>query len=74
MRKFAWKEHSVVPGFGLTLGFTLFYLSLIVLIPLSATFLRTADGLAGVLGSRGVAARGGVLQTHIRGITAGGAR
>ncbi|MCI0541694.1 MAG: sulfate ABC transporter permease subunit CysT [Verrucomicrobiales bacterium] len=43
MRKFAWKEHSVVPGFGLTLGFTLFYLSLIVLIPLSATFLRTAQ-------------------------------
>ena len=43
MRKIVWKEHSVVPGFGLTLGFTLFYLSLIVLIPLSATFLRTSQ-------------------------------
>ncbi|MFZ4288930.1 sulfate ABC transporter permease subunit CysT [Variovorax sp. HJSM1_2] len=31
----------VLPGFGLTLGYTLFYLSVIVLIPLSALFLRT---------------------------------
>lgn len=31
----------VMPGFGLTLGFTLFYLSLIVLIPISAVFLKT---------------------------------
>ena len=31
----------VLPGFGLTLGYTLFYLSVIVLIPLSALFFRT---------------------------------
>ncbi len=31
----------VIPGFGLTLGFTIFYLALIVLIPLSAVFLKT---------------------------------
>jgi sulfate/thiosulfate transport system permease protein len=31
----------VMPGFRLSLGFTLFYLSLIVLIPLSAVFLKT---------------------------------
>ncbi len=31
----------VLPGFGLTLGFTLTYLSLIVLIPLSALFFKT---------------------------------
>lgn len=31
----------VIPGFNLTLGFTLLYLSLIVLIPLSAVFLKT---------------------------------
>jgi len=31
----------VSPGFGLTLGFTMLYLSLIVLIPLSATFIRS---------------------------------
>ena len=36
------KQHfTVLPGFGLSLGFTLFYLTLIVLIPLSATFLKT---------------------------------
>ena len=31
----------VMPGFRLTLGFTIFYLALIVLIPLSAVFLKT---------------------------------
>ena len=30
----------MLPGFGLTLGYTLFYLSLLVLIPLSAAFVR----------------------------------
>ncbi|WP_151637206.1 sulfate ABC transporter permease subunit CysT [Noviherbaspirillum aerium] len=32
---------KVIPGFRLSLGFTLFYLALIVLIPLSAVFLKT---------------------------------
>jgi sulfate transport system permease protein len=32
----------VLPGFGLSLGFTLAYLSLIVLIPLSAVFIKSA--------------------------------
>ena len=32
----------MIPGFGLAMGFTLFYLALIVLIPLSATFVKTA--------------------------------
>lgn len=36
------KQRSVLPGFGLAMGFTLAYLGLIVLIPLSATFLRAA--------------------------------
>jgi sulfate transport system permease protein len=35
-------RHSVLPGFGLALGYTLLYLGLIVLLPLSATFLKTA--------------------------------
>jgi sulfate/thiosulfate transport system permease protein len=35
------KRHSVLPGFDLALGFVLLYISLIVLIPLSATFLKT---------------------------------
>ena len=37
------KQHSVLPGFGLALGFTMVYMSLVVLIPLSALFLRTAE-------------------------------
>lgn len=36
------RRHSVLPGFDLALGFTLLYLSLVVLVPLSAAFLRTA--------------------------------
>lgn len=35
------KRHSVLPGFDLALGFALLYLSLIVLVPLSAVFLKT---------------------------------
>lgn len=35
------KRHSVLPGFDMALGFTLLYLSFIVLIPLSAAFLKT---------------------------------
>lgn len=37
------QRHTVLPGFGVTLGFTLLYLSLIVLIPLSALPIRTAS-------------------------------
>src|SRR5215471_5990921 len=39
-----WWKRRILPGFGLTLGITLLYLSLIVLIPLSATFAK-ASGL-----------------------------
>jgi sulfate transport system permease protein len=39
----ALKRHSVLPGFGLTLGYSLFYLALIVLIPLVALFMRAAS-------------------------------
>ncbi len=35
------KHHSVLPGFDIALGFTLLYLGFIVLIPLSAAFLKT---------------------------------
>jgi sulfate transport system permease protein len=40
---FKFKSHSVLPGFGLTLGYTLTYLSLIVLIPLAALFFKSAS-------------------------------
>ncbi|MDN5940686.1 MAG: sulfate ABC transporter permease subunit CysT [Nitrospira sp.] len=36
------KQPSVLPGFGLTLGFAIFYFSLIVLIPLSGLFVKTS--------------------------------
>lgn len=37
------RRHSVLPGFDLALGMTLLYISVIVLIPLSAAFLRTTE-------------------------------
>jgi sulfate transport system permease protein len=37
------RRPSVIPGFGLTLGFSLFYLSAIVLIPLAALILRSVS-------------------------------
>ncbi len=37
------KQPSVIPGFGLALGFTLTYLSLIILIPLTGLVWRTAS-------------------------------
>ena len=36
------KTPSVIPGFGMTLSFTLFYLLIIVLIPLSSLFFKTS--------------------------------
>ncbi len=38
-----YKPFRVIPGFGLTLGYTLLYLSLIVLIPLSALFYKSTS-------------------------------
>src|SRR5690349_17007327 len=37
-----WRKPSVLPGFGLTMGFTLVYLSLLVLVPLAALVLKAA--------------------------------
>ena len=36
-------RRSVLPGFGLTLGYTLLYLGIIVLVPLSAAFIKTSS-------------------------------
>ena len=43
MAKSKRKHNNVLPGFNLSLGYTLLYLSLIVLIPLSAAFLKTTE-------------------------------
>jgi len=37
------KTRNVLPGFGLSMGFTVTYLSLIVFIPLSAVFIKTSE-------------------------------
>ncbi len=37
------RQRQVLPGFGLTAGYTIAYLGLIVLLPLSAAFLRAAE-------------------------------
>ena len=38
-----WKQPSVIPGFGLTFGFSVFYLSLLILIPLAGLGWRSAS-------------------------------
>jgi sulfate transport system permease protein len=55
------KKRTILPGFGLSLGFTLAYLGLVVLLPLSAAFVKTSgmgwhDFLAVVTSHRVVAA------------------
>ncbi|MBP6013782.1 MAG: sulfate ABC transporter permease subunit CysT [Alphaproteobacteria bacterium] len=43
------RKPSVIPGFGLTLGFTIFYLSIVILIPLATLLVRPWElGIAGV--------------------------
>jgi sulfate/thiosulfate transport system permease protein len=36
-----WKSNRVLPGFGLSLGFTMFYISILVILPLSMIFLNS---------------------------------
>jgi sulfate/thiosulfate transport system permease protein len=43
VRTRATREFRVLPGFGLTIGYTVLYVCLIVLIPLSAAFWRSAE-------------------------------
>lgn len=41
-QRYGWRRPSVLPGFGLTFGLTLTWLAMIVLIPLSTLFLKSA--------------------------------
>ena len=43
LKSIEFKKYSILPGFGLTLGFTVAYISLLVLIPLSMVFFNTAN-------------------------------
>ena len=64
---FTFKKRSNLPGFGLALGFTVLYLSLIVLIPLAATFLKaSALQLGPVLAHRCFSAGRGFLSPDLR--------
>ncbi len=42
MKPFRLKKHTIIPGFGLTMGFTMMYIGLLVLLPLSTIFWKTA--------------------------------
>lgn len=42
MKKWLLTRHSVLPGFGLTMGYSITYMSLIVFIPIAALFLKAA--------------------------------
>ncbi|MED3645670.1 sulfate ABC transporter permease subunit CysT [Halalkalibacterium halodurans] len=39
----SWKKHNILPGFGLSLGFTMMYLGALVLLPLSMVFINTSS-------------------------------
>lgn len=43
MARIRFREASIVPGFRLTFGFTIFYLSLIVLIPIIGLYIKTFE-------------------------------
>ena len=42
-RRFTVKQPSVIPGFGIAMGFTLAYLGLILIVPLAALVFRSAS-------------------------------
>jgi len=42
-QSFQWRQPSVIPGFGLTLGYTIFYLTIIILIPLAGLIWKTSS-------------------------------
>jgi sulfate/thiosulfate transport system permease protein len=41
-KTFTFKQPSILPGFGLSMGITLFYLGLLILLPLSMVFINTS--------------------------------
>ncbi|NLL05783.1 MAG: sulfate ABC transporter permease subunit CysT [Clostridiaceae bacterium] len=43
VKSFRIKQHSVIPGFGITMGFTFLYLTLLVLIPVSMVFFNSSS-------------------------------
>ena len=80
--KGSFRQPSILPGFGLTLGFTTFFLSAIVLIPLAALVMKTAtmgwrEFVAVLLNPRAVASYrlsfgGAMLAAAINSVTDSG--
>ena len=69
------KQRSVLPGFGLTMGLTMTYLSLLVLIPLAGLFLKSATiSWPQFWAAVTDAARGGLVQADLRRVAGGGDR
>ena len=63
----SFKRRSILPGFWPAFGYTVLYLSLIVLIPLSAVFLKSASiRLGAYLADRHLAQRDGCLSAEFR--------
>ena len=63
------KQHSIIPGFGLTMGYSILYLSLIVLIPLIAIFISAGSmSWSGFWSNGNIRSRSGFLQIEFRGI------
>ena len=63
----AQKKFNVLPGFGLTMGFTLFYLSAIVLIPFAGLVIRALRAvLGGFLAAGDDGPRAGGLPADLR--------
>ena len=61
------QRNSIIPGFGLTLGYTLVYLGAIVLLPLAALVLKASDlGLSGLwsIADRAAHFRGAEDELH----------
>jgi sulfate transport system permease protein len=67
------KSQRVLPGFGLALGYTLVYLSLLILLPLGGMVSRHPNSASGRSRHRPRRAFAGGLSRHLRRVAAGGA-
>jgi sulfate transport system permease protein len=67
------KSQRVLPGFGLALGYTLVYLSLLILLPLGGMISRPPNSASGRSRHRPRRALAGGLSRHLRCVAAGGA-
>ena len=73
--RWTFRRPSVIPGFGISFGYTLAYLGLIVLLPLAGLVVKASGlGLSGILAGRHRSAGGERAPAQLRRLGAGGAR